>query len=173
MTSARHRALLACCWLAVGAACDRNSPKPSPTLDASEESIATKTDVELLKRFINLPYAPTAVQWTTVEQPGRDDWSLYALIALTPDDTAALMKSAERLGGGRPSVQKRYFEQWFPAAVRFEVKAGSEDPYGHIPVEATRIEAAMFIAPEKSPAIHGQATVFEKQNLVFLGLFTM
>lgn len=62
---------------------------------------------------------------------------------------------------------------WFPGEVRTEYAAKLASKATDIEVDAIEVPGSVFAAPDKSPAIHGRALVFEKHNLVYLNLFTM
>lgn len=138
-----------------------------------QDQAVPKTDIATLERFINLPYAPTQVKWTTSSRPGGNDWSLRALLFFKPGDTRSLLERAERMPGGSNTVPREDLKDWFPSSIQTQYKSELERSGDHVPVKATRISASLFSAPEKSPAIHGGALVFEDEGLVYLVLFTM
>lgn len=155
------------------ASCDNARPVADRSTAQQKERLVTKTDTAGLQRLINLPYAPSSVKWTTTQQAGRDDWSLDALLSLSKGDIGALLSSAERLQGGKAAIPRQYVAEWFPDAARADLQSALETKGDRIPVDAVRITGAPFAAPDKSPVIHGEALVFEKYNLVFVGLYTM
>jgi hypothetical protein len=138
-----------------------------------QESIMVKTDVVGLQRLVNLPYAPTSVKWSTTRLPGRDDWSLDAVMQFKAEEIKGLLETAERLHAGTPTVPRRIFESSFPEAARGDFASALAEKSDRIRVDATRITAALFVAPDKSPAIHGDALVLERYNIVYLSLYTM
>lgn len=136
----------------------------------------SRTDEQGLGRLIRLPHRPRKVVWEAEEQPGRDDWSLGALISFEPADIATILRESRRVpNGAGPRVPRSHLESWFPPAVRSRVAkpGGAGDKAGAISVDAVWIEPELFVAPDKSPLIHGDAAVFESDGLVYLHLFTM
>lgn len=130
-----------------------------------------RTDIEGLERLINIPSRPLDVKWTTTTQPGRDDWSLRVVLHFAADDLQRILERAGDTGHKRGHI---FAEQlaWMPEAVRAETKTsgGNTDL---ISVDAVPIGVEQFAAPTKSPLLQGTALVFEKHNLVYLGLYTM
>ena len=133
--------------------------------------VMPRTDVEGLERLINLPCRPIEVKWTTAAQPGRDDWSLRVLLRVSADDLQQILKRADDSGERRAHMSPEQLA-WMPETVRSETKA-SDAKAGLIQVDAIPISVDQFAAPSKSPLLQGTALVFEKHNLVYLGLYTM
>jgi hypothetical protein len=151
--------------------------RPAPGLTtkeagAKEQKIAN-TDIKTLVRFINLPREPRSVRWETETQPGGNDWTLTALLAFEESDVQEILRSSEKLGG-TAHVAADHLRSWFPASIRDKYPAASAPNAPlTIPVDGTRLTPQAFIAPAKSPLLHGHAIVFEKENLVYIHLFTM
>jgi hypothetical protein len=138
--------------------------------------MSAHTDEQGLTRLIKLPHRPRKVIWETDQQPGGNDWSLSALLTFEPSQVATILKESKRLTGGAGArVPKEHLESWFPPAVRNRVAkpGGPGEKAGAISVDAVWIEPDQFVAPEKSPLIHGDAAAFEADGLVYLHLFTM
>jgi hypothetical protein len=125
------------------------------------------TDVATLARLVNLPFPPVAVRWETSERPGGNDWSLAALITLTPAQVAELARSARAAAPQEAVMATKHLTQWFPRASEARARASGEK---FTRVRATVTDGASF---HKSPLIHGQALLFEPEGLVYLSLFTM
>ena len=131
-----------------------------------------RTDVEGLERLINLPCRPIEVKWTTATQPGRDDWSLRVLLRVSADDLQQILKRAGDDSSTRKALMSPEQLAWMPEPVRSETDTSGAKA-GLIQVDAIPISVDQFAAPSKSPLIQGTALVFEKHNLVYLGLYTM
>lgn len=130
-----------------------------------------RTDIEGLERLINLPSRPLEVKWTTTAQAGRDDWSLRVVLHFAAEDLQRILQHAGDSGGrkGHMSPEQLAF---MPEAVRAEAN-GTGGNTGLVAVDAVPIGVEQFAAPTKSPLLQGTALVFEKHNLVYLGLYTM
>ena len=89
------------------------------------------------------------------------------------EDIQDLLKSAETLPNCRPKLTREVLLNWFPIAVQSEAKSALETKSDVVPVDAVCIRPTPFTMPEKSPAIHGEALVFQKHAIVFLDLYTM
>jgi len=126
------------------------------------------SDVATLEKFVNLPYPPRAVRWETSTRPGGNDWSLAALITMTPEQVSALLPAAPAgRAGGRVSTE--HFQKWFPPSMQ----AGHSSDGGWVELGGVAAEAARFIAPQKSPLIHGDVLLFPADGLAYLTLYTM
>jgi hypothetical protein len=136
--------------------------------DHAKEQGMNGSDVATLAKFVNLPYPPLAVQWETANHPGGRDWSLAALIAMKPEEVNALVKSSPPLRGPA-RVQAEHLARWFPAGLRDRPHADG----GLVEVDAVVAEATSFIAPDKSPLVHGDVLLFPKEGLAYLRLYTM
>jgi hypothetical protein len=150
--------------------CDKADPNHGTE---KQQDQAVKTDIVVLGRFINFPVTHSQVKWTTSTRPGGNDWSLRALLFFKPEDARTLLELAQHMPGSRNTVPRDDLKDWFPPSVQVEYKSELEKSGEHVAVKATRISGSLFAAPNKSPAIHGDALVFEEQGLVYLVLFTM
>jgi hypothetical protein len=130
-------------------------------------------DPKLLQKFINLPTTPRTVHWATSREPGRDDWSLSALMSFDGPNLTALLQVAKPLDGKPPQISRDDLLNWFPSPVRDRYSKASADKYGFVRVDATPLDPAPFFAVEKSPLLQGDAMVFQGEGLVYLRLFTM
>lgn len=169
--AARVLLLTACCNAQLG--CYRADSAESRADAQQQEHALTKTDITLLERYINLPFKPTQVKWSTSKQQGGGDWGITALLFLRDEDTRKLLASTETKRGGSMTVAREDMTNWFPAEVQSDYASELASKAAHIEVDAIQIPGSVFAAPSKSPAIHGRALVFEKHNLVYLNLFTM
>jgi hypothetical protein len=140
-------------------------------VDAQAEVPAMpRTDIEGLERLINLPCRPIDVKWATSTRAGSDNWSLRVVLHFAVDDLQSILRGAADPGGKKGYMSPEQLA-WMPESVRASaVPSRSEEL---LVVDAIPIGIEQFAAPKKSPLIQGTALVFLKQNLVYLGLYTM
>jgi hypothetical protein len=151
--------------------CKRPTSQSAEPATSKEKSGMTGDDVATLKKFIDLPFQPQSVHWETSSQPGGNDWGLTVSMAFDSTDFARMMASASKLGVRPTNVPADDVTRWFPARLRNQLKDRVDD--GWVKVETLLLEPNLFVAPKKSPAIHGTVLVFESDNFVYLRLYTM
>jgi hypothetical protein len=157
--------------LALLATLSCNGPNKSSADAQSTVPVMPRTDIEGLERLINLPFRPLDVKWETSTQAGRSDWSLRVLLHFRSEHLQQILKGAGDLGSKRGHMSLEQLS-WMPDSVRAETDASGVDKE-LIPVDALTIGIEQFAAPGRSPLIHGRALVFDRHNLVYLGLYTM
>src|SRR5690242_3461401 len=155
--------LITCCSAQL--ACDRAGTAKSRPDAQQQESALTRTDITLLERYINLPIKPIWAKWSTSKQPGGNDWDITVLLYLKDEDTRRLLTNTEASRGGSMTVPRADLVNWFPTEVQAEYASKLDSTAADIQVDAVQLPGSVFAAPEKSPAIHGRALVFEKHNL--------
>jgi hypothetical protein len=166
------RTILLVIAVSVHSGCDKGSVGNQGPGKLKETTTVPKKDIEGLGRLINFPYAPRSVTWTTEKFGQGDNWGLSALLTLDRLHIQGLLKSEETLPNCQPKIAREILT-WFPAAVQAEVMALPGSQGDRLAVDAICLRPTAFTTPEKSPAIHGNALVFERHNLVFLDLYTM
>jgi len=62
-------------------ACQQAPPNNHQTSE-TQENTEPNTDIEGLRRLVNLPYEPSSVKWTTEKFAQGDKWGLSALLVL-------------------------------------------------------------------------------------------
>jgi len=142
-----------------------------PAMMQLQDNAASSTDEAALARLITLPHKPIAVQWKTSKPANGGNWSLTALIELSPADVADVLANTRRLKR-QPRISQQFLA-WFPKSVREKYKAVPPRSDGFILVDAVPISPERFLANDRSPLTQGTVDVFEAERLVYLNLFTM
>jgi hypothetical protein len=146
--------------------------------DRGKEVTRDGSDVATLAKLIRLPYPPRSVRWQTSgwstqgDWPGGSDSNLTAVMLFDPAQIHAIIQACPQLARAPQRIWKG-FESWFPPsfAARFaRTKRIGDSDFSEM--EGLLVDPKPFLSPD-GPLIHGTATIFEDEGVVYLGLYTM
>ena len=130
-----------------------------------------KTDVELLRKFIQLPKEPLTVKWQTEDAvplksqflaPGPTDWNLVAILEFKPNDLAELTASTDVIDNKEAAVLlENFMRDWVEQALG----AGSKKVNKHYSFDGTVRNADIFA---REPLLHGYWVQLQDNTILLL-----
>ena len=132
-----------------------------------------KTDVELLRKFIELPKAPLSVKWQTGDMVtaqnqstlGPKDWGLVAILEFKSDDITELAAASGVIENKKTvALPETFMWDWVKPALGVH----SEKVNHYYPLEGTARKADVF---SRSPLLNGYWVQLQG-NTILLYLYT-
>lgn len=135
--------------------CASQTAPPTPIAAAQ-----VRTDIDGLAAFINIPFQPTSVQWTTTtlnpqtdrSVPGPTDMQVEAVLSFATADLEQLRAQAQPLGWN-VQWKETTFKPWHPQSIRAAFQPEGDGfkltvpVYDAIPVFSPSNAGSFFITP--------------------------
>lgn len=132
------------------------------------------TDIEALRKYINLPRRPVSAVWRagvqggegSLDVPGPTDWYLTAVLTFSPKDMEEIVAEASRRERPRFRIAVKEID-WFPDEAK--KYASKEEGADDFKLEGQLYDPSAFVKP---PLMGGYLLRIGETTHLFVNLFT-